>query len=192
MIDQCVASVEEGTPAEADDDGVDEECTEFLPTPQDDETGEPEAPVYRFGHLIDYDLKNKVKRKIEKLTKQCQSDMPDIDLQFDIDQLMADCDLEFQSDCEAMMTELDWATNNYADGAEEVALDEWLSGELLEEGLEADNGEMEMMKKLRLREATAEELKNYTPTQPEGRCPGVLRKEECGGHSGYSCLKKYK
>ena len=72
LIDQGVASVEEGTPAEADDDGFGEEHTEFVRTPQDDEKGEPEAPAYRFGHLIDYDLKNRVKSKIEKLTKQCQ------------------------------------------------------------------------------------------------------------------------
>ena len=79
--------------------------------------------------------------------------MPEIDLQFDVDQLMADCDLEFQSDCEAMMTELDWATNNYAAGAEEIALDEWLSEELFEAGLAADDREMEMVKRLRLRDA---------------------------------------
>ena len=132
---------------------------------QEDEKGEPEAPAYKFWHLIDYDLKNRVRNKIEKLTKQCQSVMPGIDPQFDVDQLMADCDLEFQSDCEAMMTELDWATNNYAAGAEEIALDEWLSEELFEEGSEADDREMEMAKRLRLREATTEELKRYTPKQ---------------------------
>ena len=83
LIDQCVASVEEGASAEAEadvDDGFDEEHTEFLPTPQDDEKGEPEAPACKFGHLIDYDLKNRVRNKIEKLTKQCQSVMPEIDL----------------------------------------------------------------------------------------------------------------
>ena len=144
LIDQCVASVEAGASTEADDDGFDEEHTEFLPTSLDDEKEVPDAPAYKFGHLIDYDLKNRVKSKIEKLTEQCQSVMPDIDLQFDVDQLMNDCDLEFQSDCEAMMTELDWATNNYAAGAEEIALDEWLSEELFEEGLEADDREMEM------------------------------------------------
>ena len=170
LIDKCVASVEEGASTEANvDDGFDEEHTEFLPTPQEDEKGEPEAPAYKFGHLIDYDLKNRVRNKIEKLTKQCQSVMPEIDLQFDVDQLMADCDLEFQSDCEAMMTELDWATNNYAAGAEEIALDEWLSEELFEAGLAADDREMEMVKRLRLREATAEELKSYTPKQLQ-RC----------------------
>ena len=68
-------------------------------------------------------------------------------------------------DCEAMMTELDWATNHCAAGAEEIALDEWLSEELLEAGMENYNGEMEMVKRLGLREATSEELKKYTPTQ---------------------------
>ena len=172
LIDQGIASVEEGASdgAEADvDDGFDEEQTELLPTPQDDEEGEPEAPAYKFGHLIDYDLKNRVRHKIEKLTKQCQSGMPEIDLQFDVDQLMAGCDLEFQPDCEAMMTELDCATNNYAVGAEEIALDEWLSEELFEAGLAADDKETEMVKRLRLRGATSEELKSYTPKQLQ-RC----------------------
>ena len=84
----------------------------------------PEASAYNFGHSIDYDLENRVRSKLEKMTKQSQSVMHDTDLQLDVEQLMADRDLEFQSDCEAMLPELDWATNNYAAGAEETALDE--------------------------------------------------------------------
>ena len=70
LINQHVASVEDGAPVEADDDVFDEEHIEFLPTPQADGKREPEAPAYRFGHLIDYDLTNRVKSKVEKLTKE--------------------------------------------------------------------------------------------------------------------------
>lgn len=41
-----------------------------------------------------------------------------------------------------MMIELDWATNNRAVGTEEIALDEYLSEEIFEAGLEADNREI--------------------------------------------------
>ena len=165
LIDQCVASVEDAIAEADDDDGFDEEHTVFLPTPKDDEETVAEAPAYRFGHMIDYDLKGKVRAKIENLTAQCQAVMPDIDMHFGVEQLMEDCDKAYQTDCEAMMTELDWATNNYAMGAEEIPLDEWMSADLHEAGLAADNREMEMVRRLRLRDATAEELKGYTTKQ---------------------------
>ena len=113
LIDQCVTSVEPGAQIKDEfEDMFDEEYTAFLPTPKEDEEVTTAEPNYRFGHMIDYDLKTRMKAKIAALTKQCQAVMPDIDMQFDVDQLMEDCDSAFQGDCESLMADLDWATGD--------------------------------------------------------------------------------
>lgn len=78
---------------------------------------------------------------------------------------MRECADDFQKECEGMMAQLDIDTKRVAAGAEEIPLEDWLGEELYEEGLEADKREMDLVYRLRLRDAKPSELEAYTPEQ---------------------------
>jgi len=149
-----------------DDSKTDKEEDEqqYLTSPIETEETETKKPIYKFAHMIDYDLRNRVQDKVESMLSEANR-LTDNKIKVTVDELMQECDKDFQTAWEVMMTSLDLHDERTGAGAEEIPLEEWLGEDLYDEGLEADKREMDLAHRLRLRDAKPEELEGYSDEQ---------------------------
>jgi hypothetical protein len=140
---------------------------EFLPTPPDPEIRLDKLVDWRFADYLKYDFKGKVEAKIEAAVKASTAFGVN-GVHFDKQELMTMCDEQYQQDMSSLMSVLEFTGDKIAAGATEISMQEWLSDDLFEEALAADEKEMECMHRLRLRKATVSELLGYTKEQLKG------------------------
>ena len=96
-----------------------------MTSPVEVEETETKKPVYKFAHMIDYNLRNRVQDKVVTMLKEANR-LTGSKLKVTVDELMQECDKEFQTAWEVMMVSLDLHDERVGAGAEEIPLEQWL------------------------------------------------------------------
>lgn len=156
-------NVEKETSSEEDDS--DDEW-QFLTEPKVTEREETITPKCRFANQINYDLRKRIQTKTQNMVDEWK-ELSGQDMSACVEQIMTEGDELHDKQCEQLLSQWDMAGDRIAAGAVEIPIEEWMSDELMEEGIKADNREMDLVCRLRLRNinATEKELEAHTDEQ---------------------------
>ena len=163
LVPSVVSVPVQGAPTEATVDPADSNT--YLPEPVEEEiASERVINDHRFAEYLRYDFKSAIEKKIDEAVKASECYCVN-GVHLDRAELLRLCDDQYQEQMEQFMAVLDWTGDRTAAGAEEIPLSQWLSDELFDEALAADERELTSMFRLRLRVAKPEELTEYSEKQ---------------------------